>query len=179
LKVKEEGIITGRHGLTTGNNGSEDVALHGDTEGEGNNIEEEKVGSLGGGGLSGEDTSLDGGTVGNSLVGVDALLELLATKEVAEELLDLGNTGRATNKDNLVNLVLGNVGVLENLSNRVKGAGESLLVQVLETSTCDVGVEVLAVEQRVDLNSGLGGVRESTLGTLASGTETAQRAGIS
>jgi hypothetical protein len=166
-------------GLSTGNDGSKDVTLHGDTEGEGNDIEKEEVGSLSGGGLSGEDTGLNGGTVGNSLVGVDALLELLATEEVAEELLNLGDTGGATNKDDLVNLVLGDVGVLENLSNRVKGAGESLLVQVLETSTCDVGVEVLAIEQRVDLNSGLGGVGESTLGTLASSPETAQGAGIS
>jgi hypothetical protein len=164
--------------LPTGNNWCKDVALHGDTKGEGNDIEKEEVGSLGGGGLSGEDTGLNGGTVGNSLVGVDALLELLATEEVTEELLDLGDTGGSTNEHNLVNLVLGDVGVLENLSNRVKSARESLLVQVLETSTGDVSVEVLTVKQRVDLDSGLGGVRESTLGTLASSSETAQGASI-
>ncbi|KAH6496965.1 hypothetical protein HBI55_093150 [Parastagonospora nodorum] len=60
----------------------------------------------------------------------------------------------------------------------VKSAGESLLVQVLETSTGDVGVEVLTVEQRVDLNSGLGGVGEGTLGTLASSSETTKGTGI-
>jgi len=171
-------LLDCRHSLPTGNNGSKNVALHGDTEGEGNDIEKEEVGGLGRGGLSREDTGLDGGTVGNSLVGVDALLELLATEEVAEELLDLGDTGGATNENDLVNLLLGNVGVLENLSNRVKGTGESLLVQVLETSTGNVGVEVLTVEQRVDLNSGLGGVGESTLGTLASSPETTEGTGI-
>ncbi|KAH3940492.1 hypothetical protein HBI24_140720 [Parastagonospora nodorum] len=67
---------------------------------------------------------------------------------------------------------------IRNLSNRVKSAGESLLVQVLETSTGDVGVEVLTVEQRVDLNSGLGGVGEGTLGTLASSSETTKGTGI-
>jgi hypothetical protein len=175
---KEKGKITSRDGLPTGNDRGEDVTLHGNTEGERDDIEEEEVGGLGRGGLSGEDTGLDSGTVGNSLVGVDALLELLATEEVAEELLDLGDTGRTSDKDDLVNLLLGNVGVLENLSNRVKSARESLLVQVLETSTGDVGVEVLTVEQRVDLNSGLGGVGESTLGTLASSSETAQGTGI-
>jgi hypothetical protein len=144
--------------LSTRNDRSEDVALHGDTERKGNDIEQEKVCSLGRGGLSGKDTSLDSGTVGNSLIGVDALLKLLATEEVAEELLDLGDTSGTTNKNDLVNLVLGDVGVLENLSNRVKGTRESLLVQVLETSTGDVGVEVLTVEQRVDLNGGLGSV---------------------
>jgi hypothetical protein len=155
--------LTSRDGLTAGDDGSEDVTLHGDTKGEGDDIEEEEVGGLSGGGLSGEDTGLDGSTVGNSLVGVDALLELLATEEVAEELLDLGDTGGTTNKDDLVNLALVDGSVLEDLGNGVEGTGESLLVQVLETSTGDVGVEVLTVEQRVDLNSGLGGVGESTL----------------
>jgi len=169
---------TYRNGLTTGNNGGEDVALHGDTEGQRNDIEKEEVGGLGRGGLSGEDTGLDGGTVGDSLIGVDALLELLATEEVAEELLNLGDTGRATNEHNLVNLLLSDVGVLENLSNRVKSAGESLLVQVLETSTGDVGVEVLAIEQRVDLDGGLGSVGKRTLGTLASSAHTAEGTGV-
>jgi hypothetical protein len=170
---------TYRNGLTTGNDGSEDVALHGDTKGERDDIEQEEVGGLGGGGLSGEDTGLNGGTVGNGLIGVDALLELLAVEVVAEELLDLRDTGGTTNKDDLVNLVLADAGVLENLGNGVQSASEGLLVQVLETSTGDVGVEVLTVEQRVNLNSGLGGVGESTLGTLASSPETTEGTGIS
>jgi hypothetical protein len=169
---------TYRNGLTTGNDGSEDVTLHGDTKGEGNNIEKEEVGSLRGGGLSGEDTGLDGGTVGNGLIGVDALLELLAVEVVAEKLLDLGDTSGTTNKNDLVNLLLADAGVLENLGNGVQSASEGLLVQVLETSTGNVGVEVLTVEQRVNLNSGLGGVGESTLGTLASSPETTESTGI-
>lgn len=167
-------LLNGRDGLTTGNDGGEDVTLHGYTKREGNDIEKEEVSSLGRGSLSGKDTSLDGGTVGNSLVGVDALLKLLAVEVVAKELLDLGDTGGTTNKDDLVNLVLGKAGILENLGNRVQSASKGLLVQVLETSTGDVGVEVLTVEQRVDLNSGLGGVGESTLGTLASSPETTE-----
>ena len=169
---------TYRDGLTAGNDGSEDVALHGDTKREGNDIEKEEVSSLGRGSLSGKDTSLDGGTVGNGLIGVDALLELLAVEEVAEELLDLGDTGRTTNKDDLVDLLLGDVGVLENLGNRVQSASKGLLVQILETSTGDVGVEVLTVEQRVDLNGSLGGVGEGTLGTLASSSETTKGTSI-
>ena len=165
--------------LTTGNDGGEDVTLHGDTKGEGNDIEKEEVGSLSGGGLSRENTGLDGGTVSDGFIGVNALLELLAVEVVAEELLDLGDTGRTTNKNDLVDLLLADAGVLQNLGNGVQSTSEGLLVQVLETSTGDVGVEVLTVEQRVDLNSGLGGVRESTLGTLASSPETTESTGIS
>ena len=174
----ESPLLDGGDGLTTGHDRGEDVALHGNTQGEGNDVQEKEVGGVGRGGLSGEDTGLDGGTVGNSLIGVDALLELLATEEVAEELLDLGDTGGTTNKDDLVNLALVDGGILENLANRLESSGESLLVQVLETGTSDVGVEVLTVEQRVDLNSGLGGVGESTLGTLASSSETTKGTGI-
>ena len=66
-------LLDGGDGLTTVDNGGEDVALHGDTEGERNDIEQEEVLGLGGGGLAGKDTGLDGSTVGNSLIGVDAL----------------------------------------------------------------------------------------------------------
>jgi len=45
---------------------------------------------------------LDGGAVSDSLVGVDALVELLAVKVLGEELLDLWDTRRATDKHNLM-----------------------------------------------------------------------------
>jgi hypothetical protein len=42
--------------------------------------------------LTGEDTTLDSGTVSNSLIGVDSLRSLFA-EILLEELLDLGNAG--------------------------------------------------------------------------------------
>lgn len=174
----EGALLQAGHGLAAGNDGSEDVTLHGDTQGKGNNVEQEQVGGVGGSGLAGEDTGLDGGTVGDSLVGVDALLELLATEEVAEELLDLGDTGGTANKDDLVDLALVDGSILDDLLHGLDSAVESLGVQVLETSTGDVGGEVLAIEERIDLDGGLGGVGESTLGTLASSAETAQGTGV-
>ena len=67
-------LLEGGHVATTGNDRSEDVTLHGDTEGERNNVQKEEVVGLLRVGLSGEDTGLDGSTVGNGLIGVDALL---------------------------------------------------------------------------------------------------------
>ena len=49
-----------------------------------------------------ENTTLDSGTVGNSLIGVDSLGRLLAVEVILEELLNLGNSGRSTNKDDLL-----------------------------------------------------------------------------
>ena len=55
-------------------------------------------------------------------------------------------------------------------------AAEQVNAQLLEASTCNVGVEVDAVNQRVDLNRGLGSRRQSALGTLASCAQTTQSA---
>lgn len=183
MKMRKVGnripLFDRRDGLSTGYDGSEDVAFHGNTERKGNNIEKEKIRSVGGRGLAREDTGLNSGTVSNGLIGVDALLELLSVEAVAEELLYPGNTGRTTNKHDLVNLILGNVSILQHLLNGLESAVEGLGVQVLETSTGDVGVEVLAVEQRVDLDSGLCGVGKSSLGTFASSPKTTESTGIS
>lgn len=58
---------------TTGNDWGKDVAFHSNTQGKWNDVKKEKVGGVSGSGLAREDTSLNGGTVGNSLVRVDAL----------------------------------------------------------------------------------------------------------
>jgi len=167
-----------RNCVAARNDGGEDVALHGNTEGQGADVEQEKVGGLGGGGLAGEDTGLDGGTVGDGLVGVDALLELLAVEELGQELLDAGDTSRATDEDNLVNAALLNASVLEDLGNGLEGAVEGLGVQVLETGTGELSGVVLTIEERVDLNGGLGTAGESTLGALASSAKTTEGTGV-
>jgi len=66
------------YSITARDDGSKDVAFHGDTEGQRDDIEQQKVGSLSGSSLAGKNTSLDSGTIGDGLVRVDALLILLA-----------------------------------------------------------------------------------------------------
>lgn len=44
---------------------------------------------------------MDGGTVGNGLIGVDTLGRLLATEELLEELLNLGDTSRTSDENDL------------------------------------------------------------------------------
>ena len=65
--------------------------------------------------------------------------------------------------------------VAEDLLDGLEGAAEQVLAQLLEASTGEGGVEVDTLEERVDFNGGLGGGRQSALGTLAGGTETAER----
>lgn len=126
-----------------------------------------------------EDSSLDGSTVGDGLVGVDGLVGLLAVEEVGDHLLDLGDTGGTADEDDLVDGRLVDLSVAEDTLNGLHGGAEEVLAQLLETSTGDAGVEVNTLEQGVDLDGGLSGRGESALGTLACCTETTKGAGVS
>lgn len=67
----------------------------GRTESEGADINEDDISeSL----LSGEDTSLNSGTVGDSLIRVDSLGRLLAVEVLLEKLLDLGNASGSSDE---------------------------------------------------------------------------------
>ena len=146
-------------------------------ERQGSNIEEKQVlGLLRS--ITGEDGSLDGGTVGDSLVGVDALVGLLAVEEVRDELHDTGDTSGATDEDDLVDVGLVDLGVAEDLLDGLEGGAEEILAELLETGTGEGGVEVDALEQGVDLDGGLGGGRKGALGTLASGPQATEGTGV-
>jgi hypothetical protein len=73
-----------------------------------------------------------------------------------------------------VDVALVDLGVAEDLLDGLESATEEVLAELLETSTGKGGVEVDTLKQRVDFDRGLSGGRESTLGTLASGTETTE-----
>ena len=144
-----------------------------DTERQRGNIEKEDLV----GGLrslvTGQNGGLDGSTVGNGLIGVDGLVGILV-EEVGDELLDLGDTGGTTDENDLVDGGLVDLSVTEDTLNGLHGATEEVLAELLETGTGDGGVEVDTLEERVDLNGGLGSGRESALGTLASSAETTE-----
>ena len=107
-------------GLVVGS-GGEDLALAGgddgvtgdelghdttgglDTKSEGVDIDEDDITQAL---VTGKDTALNGGTISNSLIGVDALGRLLS-EVLLEELLDLGNTSGTTDEDDLQYMLVG------------------------------------------------------------------------
>jgi hypothetical protein len=93
---------------------------------------------------------------------------LTSTEVLGNQRLDLGNSGGTTNENNVVNLSSGDLGVLEDLLDGVDGRLESDGVDLLESSSGDVGREVLTSEEGVDLDSGLGDGGEGSLGSLTS-----------
>jgi hypothetical protein len=88
--------------------------------------------------------------------------------------LDSGDTSGTSDEDDLVNLGFVDLGVSKDSVDGLEGGSEEVLAELLESSTGDGGVEVDTLVERVDLNGGLGGGRESTLGTLASSAETTE-----
>ena len=82
-----------------------DTASGFNTHGEWGNIEEKEILDFLRG-VTRKNGGLNGGTVGNGLVRVDGLVQLLAIEVVLEELLDLWNTSGATNQNDLVDSVL-------------------------------------------------------------------------
>ena len=87
------GLFVGNGGVTLDKSGH-DTSSSLNTKGERGNVEEKKILSL----LRGvvrEDSSLNCSTIGDSLIGVDALVGLLAVKEVGHKFHDTGK-GTAT-----------------------------------------------------------------------------------
>merc|ERR1712078_575527 len=93
-----------------------------EAEGQRSDIEEEQVRVTSG--ATSEDTGLDGSTIGDSLIGVDATVGLLAVEKLRDELLHLGDASGSTDHDNLVHRSLVNLGVTEHLLHRLEGATE-------------------------------------------------------
>ena len=112
----ERTALVGWDGGVARHDDTKDVTLHGDTEGEGSNIKEKEVLGLVRS-LTSENGGLNSGTVGNSLIRVDGLVQLAATEELRDHRLDLGDTSGTANEDDVVNLLAGHLGILENLLN--------------------------------------------------------------
>ena len=86
--------------------------------------------------LTTEDTTLDGSTVSDSFIWVDASVWFLAVEEVFDKLLDLRDTSRATNEHDLINLASLQARVLKNGLDRLESFLEQIITELLKFSTC-------------------------------------------
>jgi hypothetical protein len=68
------------------------------THGQGTDIDQQDIRASF---LSAQDTTLNGGTVSDGLIRVDTLGRLLSVEKVLEELLNLGDTSRSSDQDDL------------------------------------------------------------------------------
>ena len=96
------------------------AALGLDAEGERGDVEEQHVLDL-----ALEDAGLEGGADGDDLVGVDALVGLLATEQLGDELGHGGHPGRAADEDDVVDLGDVDAAVLEDGLERARGCARA------------------------------------------------------
>merc|ERR1719192_2860000 len=108
-------------------------------------IEEQQVGDSFAG-VTSEDGSLHSSTIGNRLIRVDRLVQLLAIEEVLQELLHLMDPGGASNQHDVVDAALVHLGVAHRLLHWLKCALEEVRAEFLEPGSGDGGVEVDALE---------------------------------
>jgi hypothetical protein len=77
-----------------------------------------------------------------------------------------------------VDICLVDLGIPEDLLDGLKSSPEEVLAELFEAGTSERCVEVDTLEEGVDFDGGLGGRRESSLGTFASCAQTTEGAGV-
>merc|ERR1719427_2343536 len=95
------------------------------TKGQRSHVQQEQVRHLLTG-ISCQDSSLNSSTVGYSLVRVDRPVQLLAVEEVLEQFLNLGNSGRTSDKNDVVNGTFVHLGIPHCLLHWFQGSLEEV-----------------------------------------------------
>ncbi len=134
-------------------------------EAQGGDVDEQHVLAL-----ATDDARLERGAHGHHLIGVDALVGLLAAGELLDDVGHCGHTGRAAHHDNVVDVGELDARILDHLVERRLGALEQILCHLLELGTRELGVQVdrtvLADAQVLQGDGGLLSGTEFLLGLL-------------
>lgn len=160
----EDLALAGGDRSVTGDELGHDTTSSLDTEGQRVDVHEDNLLSTL---LAGKDTSLDGGAKSDSLVGVDTLGGLLATEVLLNEGLNLRDTGGATDEDNVVNVLLLDLGILDDLFDGLKSLLEEIHVELLELGASHGLGEINTIEEGLDLDTGRHLGRERALELLS------------
>jgi len=148
-----------------------------DTHGKWGDIKEQKLGGLLVT-LTSKDSSLDGGTVSDSLIWVNRFVESLSVEEVGEHGLNLWDSGGSTDENDLVDLSLSDTGILEDVFDWWHTFSEEVHAEFLELSSGDVGVVILTFSKSLALDWGSMCGRKNSLGLLALGSESSESSGV-
>ncbi|GER32821.1 NAD-specific glutamate dehydrogenase [Striga asiatica] len=109
------------------------------------------------------DGCLHGSPVCNGLIRVNAPAQLLPLKNNLQHLLNLGNSGRASNQDDIMDVSLVHPSVSQATLDGHDALFKQVHVEILEFSTGNARVEVDSLVQALNIHSGL----SNPLGPLA------------
>jgi len=116
--------------------------------------------------LTTEDTTLNGGTVSDSLVWVDTSVWLFTIEVVLDELLNLWDSSGSTDKYDLIDLALLHTGVIEDLGNWLECFFEKISAKFFESSSSDGFTEINSVHKTINSDLNLMDTGEISLGLL-------------
>ena len=157
--------LLGGDDSTTLDNGSHDTTDGLNTESKWGNIDEKNILGLFSG-LATENTTLNSGAISDSLVWVNTSVWFLTVEEVLNELLNLGDTGGATNENDLVNLASLQLRVIHDGLDGFERVFEEVVAKFLELGTSQGLLEVDAVDEGLDGNLNLLDSGQVSLGLL-------------
>jgi len=176
--VGGEGLgLLGGDDRSTLDNGGHNSTDSLNTEGKRGNINKKDIFSFVTG-LSSEDSTLNSGSVSDSFVGVNTAVGFLTVEEIFHHLLNLGDSGRSTNKDDFINFTLLHTGIIEDGLNGVETLLEKVGTEFLETSTGDSLFEINTINQTFNGNFSLNNAGKITLCLFNFLSELGESAGV-
>ena len=134
---RENLALLGRNGRVSMDQPCEDSAHGLNTKGEGSNVEKQDILDV-----TGKDSTLDSGSDSDGLIWVDTSVGLLA-EEVLDSFANLGDTARATDHENLIDPILGQLRVLKAGLEGLECLVDLSLDQTLELGTCHLHIQML------------------------------------
>mmetsp|Transcript_4706 Transcript_4706/g.10345 ORF Transcript_4706/g.10345 Transcript_4706/m.10345 type:complete len:392 (+) Transcript_4706:682-1857(+) len=116
--------------------------------------------------FSGQNSSLDGSTVGDGFIGVDTLRRILSSEIFGNELLNLGNTSGSTDQHDFVDFTLAHIGIFHDTANRSHCLLKQIVVQFFESGPSQSLTEVVTFSEFFDFQTSLLLRRKGTLDTF-------------
>lgn len=109
-----------------------------DTEGEGSGVDNNDIIAF----FTANNTSLDGGTISDSFIGIDTSVGFFSIEEIFNELSDFGNTGGTSDKNDFANIGLFESGFFEGVLDGTEGLFEEISVEFFKSGSGEYFVEV-------------------------------------
>mmetsp|Transcript_113992 Transcript_113992/g.157989 ORF Transcript_113992/g.157989 Transcript_113992/m.157989 type:complete len:497 (+) Transcript_113992:667-2157(+) len=163
---REDLTLLGRDGSVSVNKSSENTTHGLDTQRKRSNIEQENILDI-----TSEYGTLNGSTNGNSLIGINTSVRLLA-EEALNNFTNLRDSSGTTNEKNLIDLILGQTGILQAVLKGLNSALDKSVNETLEFCSGELHIKMLGarvIESKIwDRDSGLGSRRKLDLGLLGS-----------
>ena len=113
-----------------------------------------------------KDASLNSGTVGDSFIRVQLLVQTLSIEVFSQHALNFWDSSRSTDQHNLIDLGFGQVCICKSLSQRWQASIEDWSDKLFELGTIHAQTEVIIARQGLDINYSAQSCRKLVLGVI-------------